>query len=154
MPRPEALLEPGERLLFCGPVQQVPLWVAVVVSGLGLLYFAALVIALEYLEYPWRLVIGLGAIVLYIMGPEIFMTAAWSRRWHIVVTNRRIILRRGVFVWRRDVIELSRLGDIRHDWRRGRLTLEAGGHRHTIRCDERTAAKMLEALVQARNEPA
>jgi len=147
-------LEPGKRVLFNGLSRRIPLWLAVVVGGLSLLYFAALIVALEYLKYPWRTAIGLGAIVLFFVGPEILMAAAWSRRWRVVVTNRRVELRRGIFGWRRDVIELSRLGDVRHDWRRGRLTLQAAGRQHTIRCGEATAEKILEALVQARKDKA
>jgi hypothetical protein len=95
--------------------------------------------------------LGILAVLLLMFPLDFFLLNRWFDRWRVAVTDRRIILRGGLFGLHRDELQLSEIDDVRHECRKCRLILAAGNHTLAIRCRNDGAARILESLLKARN---
>lgn len=142
MARPEAIPQAEETLLFSDAGRRrLPVWFIIGVLVAPLLYFGSPFIAPRYLEHPLPVAIAFAGFLLLLIPLDLLLLNRWLGRWRVAVTNRRIVLRKGPFGLWRDEMDLSRLADVRHEWRRGRLILAAADRTLTIRCSDAIAKK-------------
>jgi len=155
MARSDPVPATGETLLFSDAGRwRPPLWSFVLLLTAPALWIAGVGFAPHYLEHPWPVAIAFAGFLLFLIPLDVFLLGRWLERWRVAVTDRRVLQRKGPFGLRRIELDLSRLEDIQHDWRNGRLILATTNRILSIRCDEAVAQEILKALSQARKRQA
>jgi len=130
--QPRNILKPDERLLLPFIPRKV-----------GLLMVFSIVMA-----FVWE-----SARLLLELFVELRPLSSRFEPWMAAVTDRRVLVRRRLFSKRYSEISLSSIQRVDHDWEAGRLILIGSEHALEIRCDEREAATILEALKGAYQPP-
>lgn len=106
----EKTLLPGEQVLKRGELSPLRLYGDVLVVGVGLaLVVAGLMMTASGLGFP---IAGLGVVVLLVGGWRLLKTMIVRRGTEMVVTNRRVLLRTGVFSKDSDEMFLNKIESV------------------------------------------
>lgn len=101
---------------------------------------------------PWKAVNSrFGGFILVTVWAALFMLPEleYFRRfdpWMVAVTDRRVLVRKRLFSKHFTDMNLSEIERVEHDWQADRVILVGREHALEIRCNNREAAAILEAL--------
>lgn len=147
------ILQPGERVLLRlrRPAAAIVAWT--IAPALPLLVVLLLLAYPDALNALLGLYSGLMAIVvllLFIILLEVSFSMSWIGlffdHWRIAVTDRRVLVRRGLLGMRRDEMARAAIENHAHDRAAGTLTLTGAGRRLVIACSRTEAGQLLKAL--------
>jgi len=101
---------------------------------------------------PWVLVITAGIVVrplLDVLEPAIYANGLIDP-WACAVTDRRVLVRHGVFARRYSDMPLAEIADVQYEAARRRLVFVAADYALQVRCRQEFADRILDALDAAR----
>lgn len=154
MPAPADFLQPGETLLFSDDeLRDRSGWISLIAITLPpFIYLAGWAFAPSIFGEPWNVAIAAGAYLLWLIAPEIFLTAGWLGRWRIAVTDARILFRPGFLGLGCKGIALPKGRLVKHEWRARRLLLVFDDETLALRYDKTAGERVVEAVAKACGE--
>jgi len=147
------ILQPGERVLLRlrRPTAAILAWT--VAPALPLLVLVLLLAYPDALNALLGLFSGLMTIVVFLLFMillQVSFSMSWSGllfdHWRIAVTDRRVLLKRGLLGLRRDEMARADIETYAHDRAGGTLTLTGAGREVVIACSQAQAQLILAVL--------